>query len=66
MNHHETYAALVEAVGGPPLSKMLLATTYKYVRALLASDHLKTKSGERSLLRNLGSWLGKLTLARCV
>ena len=64
VNHHETYAALVEAVGGPPLSKMLLGITYKHVRSLLASEHLKTKSGERSLLRNLGSWLGRLTLGR--
>ena len=31
---------------------------------MLASEHIKTKSGERSLLRNLGSWLGCLTLAR--
>lgn len=36
----------------------------RYIRILLASEHIKTKSGERSLLRNLGSWLGRLTLAR--
>ena len=44
VNHHETYAALVDAVGGAPLAKMLLATTYKYVRSLLASEHLKVRS----------------------
>ena len=44
VNHHETYAALVDAVGGAPLSKMLLGTTYSYVRALLASEHLKVGS----------------------
>lgn len=63
-NHHETYAALVDALGDATLGKMLLNTTYKYIRTLLVSPHLKTKSGERSLLRNLGSWLGRLTLAR--
>lgn len=37
---------------------------HRYIRILLASEHIKTKSGERSLLRNLGWWLGRLTLAR--
>ena len=31
---------------------------------MLASQHLKTKTGERTVLKNLGSWLGRLTLAR--
>ena len=63
-NHHEMFAALVDALGDASLGKLLLGTTYHYIRALLASPHLKTKSGERSLLSNLGSWLGRLTLAR--
>ena len=63
-NHHETYVRLVDALGDASLGKMALSTTYKYIRTLLVSPHLKTKSGERSLLRNLGSWLGRLTLAR--
>ena len=36
----------------------------RYIRILLASEHIKTKSGERSLLRNLGSWLGRLTMGK--
>lgn len=46
------------------LWKQLVSTTYKYVKVLLDSDKIKTNSGERSLLRNLGSWLGRLTIAR--
>ena len=36
----------------------------RYIRILLASEHIKTKQGERSLLRNLGAWLGLLTLGK--
>lgn len=31
---------------------------------LLRSDLIKTSSEERSLLKNLGSWLGKFTIGR--
>lgn len=43
---------------------MLLETTFRNLRILLLSERLKTETSERSLLKNLGSWLGKLTLAR--
>jgi hypothetical protein len=33
-------------------------------QALLQSDLIKSSSEERSLLKNLGSWLGKLTIGR--
>ena len=45
----------------PPNSPAILHTT---VQVLLRSDKIKTSSGERSLLKNLGAWLGSLTLAR--
>lgn len=43
---------------------MLVLTTYKYVKILLASERIKTHSSERSLLKNLGSWLGRVTIAQ--
>ena len=43
---------------------MLVTTTYKYVKILLASERIKTHSSERSLLKNLGSWLGRVTIAQ--
>ena len=43
---------------------MLVATTYKYVRILLASERIITHTSERSLLKNLGSWLGRVTIAQ--
>lgn len=34
------------------------------LQVLLRSDLIKISSEERSLLKNLGSWLGKLTIGR--
>lgn len=34
------------------------------IQALLGSELIKTSSEERSLLKNLGSWLGKITIGR--
>ena len=33
-------------------------------QVLLGSDLIKSSSEERSLLKNLGSWLGKITIGR--
>ncbi|KAK9843414.1 hypothetical protein WJX81_000935 [Elliptochloris bilobata] len=63
-NFHGIYLQLADAIGDKELGKALVETTYKYVRILLRSERIKTQSGERSLLKNLGSWLGKLTIAR--
>ena len=64
-NNHPTYVLLVSnlAEGDTAARKMTLATTYHYIRVLLASDVLALTT-ERIHLRNLGSWLGQLTLAR--
>ena len=43
---------------------MMVATTYKYVRVLLSSPSLASNYSERMLLKSLGSWLGRLTLAK--
>lgn len=46
------------------LWRSLVLTTYKYIKILLASERIKTQSSERSLLKNLGSWLGRITFAQ--
>ena len=35
-----------------------------YFQVLLRSELIKSSSEERSLLKNLGSWLGKFTIGR--
>ncbi|KAK9824056.1 hypothetical protein WJX72_007392 [[Myrmecia] bisecta] len=63
-NFHALYLALVQKLATKDVWTVLTATTFKYVKILLRSERIKTQSGERSLLKNLGSWLGKLTIAQ--
>lgn len=49
------------------MSKIVLEQTYSNVSILLESPKIATSSSERSLLKNIGSWLGQITLAKvCV
>ena len=42
----------------------ILSGMYNIVQVLLGSELIKSSSEERSLLKNLGSWLGKITIGR--
>jgi CCR4-NOT transcription complex subunit 1 len=44
--------------------RALLDYTYASIEVLLSSDTIITSSQERSLLKNLGSWLGMMTIKR--
>ncbi|KAF6255467.1 hypothetical protein COO60DRAFT_1641476 [Scenedesmus sp. NREL 46B-D3] len=63
-NHHRTYVVLLDALAHKDLSKNVLSTTYYYCRALLESDRAITQTNERTLIKQLGSWLGLLTFAK--
>jgi CCR4-NOT transcription complex subunit 1 len=54
---------LVDRWGERRMRDTLVATTVHYVRVMLASPKLRSITSERTLLKNLGAWLGKLTLA---
>jgi len=43
---------------------LCLKTKFHFQQVLLQSDLIKSSSEERSLLKNLGSWLGKFTIGR--
>jgi len=64
LNNHALYMAFIERIGMKVFYKCVLAETYHNVKALFQSDLIRTSSSERSLLKNLGSWLGSLTLAK--
>ena len=64
-NNHKLYLTLIEKVGEKELDHLVLQTTYCCAKALMASDKVKSSASERSLLKNIGSWLGHLTIARC-
>ncbi|KAI9268000.1 CCR4-Not complex component, Not1-domain-containing protein [Phascolomyces articulosus] len=63
-NYHELYLLLLDALESPLLYRHVLRETYVNIKILLNSAKTATSSNERSLLKNLGAWLGGLTLAK--
>lgn len=63
-NNHILYSQFLDLVKVPAVNRGVVETTYEIVKLLLASDKITTCSGERTLLKNLGSWLGLLTIAK--
>ncbi|KAG2387119.1 hypothetical protein C9374_002154 [Naegleria lovaniensis] len=63
-NFHLVYAKMLSTLKLEELDKHVLKQTYIAVNALLHSERITTSLSERSLLKNLGSWLGLQTLAK--
>ncbi|KAI5070413.1 hypothetical protein GOP47_0014756 [Adiantum capillus-veneris] len=63
-NFHDTYLKFLDKISSRVLHKEVVKATYENCKVLLRSDLIKSSSEERSLLKNLGSWLGKLTIGR--
>jgi len=63
-NLHPLYLNVLETFDSPQLFKDILDSTYFNVTKLLQSPNITSSSSERSLLRNLGIWLGQVTLGR--
>ena len=66
-NFHGLYLSFLDNLGmdyGRGLVEAILASVYVNVGKLLRSQKITTSTSERSLLKNLGSWLGQITLAR--
>ncbi|ORZ05070.1 CCR4-Not complex component, Not1-domain-containing protein [Absidia repens] len=63
-NYHDLYLLLLDAIDSRLLREHVLRETYANIQILLNSEKTVSSSSERSLLKNLGSWLGGMTLAR--
>jgi len=63
-NFHDLYLKFFDKVNTKSLNKEIMKATYENCKVLLRSDLIKSSSEERSLLKNLGSWLGKCTIGR--
>ncbi|KAL8007311.1 putative CCR4-Not complex component, Not1, MIF4G-like domain superfamily [Plasmopara halstedii] len=63
-NYHTVYLIFIEKLMRPELELEILKRTFQNARKLLTSETITTNSQQRSLLKNLGSWLGVFTLAR--
>ncbi|OQR91282.1 CCR4-NOT transcription complex subunit [Achlya hypogyna] len=63
-NYHAVYLIFMEKVKAPALETAIFKTCLQQVRALLTSGTITTNSQQRTLLKNLGSWMGLMTLGR--
>ncbi|KAK4372034.1 hypothetical protein RND71_007418 [Anisodus tanguticus] len=63
-NFHDLYLKFLDKANSKALYKEIVQATYENCKVLLGSDLIKSSSEERSLLKNLGSWLGKITIGR--
>lgn len=65
-NYHSLYLSLIDRLDRhmKSLLKDVIITTIENIQILLLDDKIKSSSSLRSLLKNLGSWLGSLTLHR--
>lgn len=61
-NNHELYSDLVEGLNDPIFVEYILNVSLKEVDRLVR--HFKDTATERNQLKNLGAWLGKITLAK--
>ncbi|KAI6783480.1 General negative regulator of transcription subunit-like protein [Emericellopsis cladophorae] len=63
-NYHHVYLELINLLHTPGLLREVLRETYVSVTRMLNSEGTMQNSTERTHLKNLGGWLGLLTLAR--
>jgi CCR4-NOT transcription complex subunit 1 len=67
-NFHSLYLAFLEKLGADEshqnLLKCVISAVFHNIAKLLRSCKITTSTSERSLLKNLGSWLGQITLAK--
>jgi len=63
-NFHTLYSSFLEKMGDDKLYDAVLKETFNNIRVLLSADKSIANFSDRSLLKNLGHWLGMITLAR--
>ncbi|KNA22767.1 hypothetical protein SOVF_031520 isoform A [Spinacia oleracea] len=63
-NYQEMYLKFLDKINSKALYKEIVQETYENCKVLLGSELIKSSAEERSLLKNMGSWLGRLTIGR--
>ncbi|KAK9891930.1 hypothetical protein WA026_017413 [Henosepilachna vigintioctopunctata] len=64
LNFHGLYSNFLDTLGIPEVNRMVTRETFRNIKVLLRSDKGIANFSDRSLLKNLGHWLGILTLGR--
>ncbi len=63
-NFHTLYCSFLDSLANRKLHSEVLAETYGNIRILLSSDKGIANFSDRSLLKNLGHWLGLISLGK--
>jgi CCR4-NOT transcription complex subunit 1 len=63
-NNHQLYLQFLDGLDRPSLLGFILQETVIKSAVMLNSEKTMHSSSERSVLKNLGTWLGSITLAR--
>jgi CCR4-NOT transcription complex subunit 1 len=63
-NNHQLYMRFLDALNVKALFKFVLHETFVKSAQLLNSEKTMQASSERTILKNVGAWLGSITLAR--
>lgn len=63
-NNHELYSGFLDELEIQHLTDTVVEETYLNINLLLQSENIASSSSDRNLLKNLGSWLGRLTIAK--
>lgn len=64
LNFHVLYSNFLDALKNPDVVRFVTKETFRNIRVLLRSDKGIENFSDRSLLKNLGHWLGMMTLGR--
>lgn len=64
LNFHVLYSNFLDALKNPDVIRFVTKETFRNIRVLLRSDKGIENFSDRSLLKNLGHWLGMMTLGR--
>lgn len=63
-NFHGLYSNFLDTLGANEVLRLVTVETFRNIKVLLRSDNAIANFSDRTLLKNLGHWLGVLTLAR--
>ncbi|KFD64100.1 hypothetical protein M514_12652 [Trichuris suis] len=62
LNFHNLYFNFLTALNCKQLSKLVVSETYRNIKVLLCTDKSEPNFSDRTLLKNLGHWLGLMTI----
>ena len=64
LNFHSLYSNFLDVLSIPKITQFIIAETHRNIKVLLMSNKEADNFSDRSLLKNLGHWLGMLTIAK--